>query len=385
MSNLPEQFQLDILSHRRVLNEIRMNGEISGANIARNLKLQPSTLVYILRALKKKKLVEVSRIGQQEATAGKPPTLWKLVNKAGFFIGAEVIQNEMRMSVLDFTGQICFQYIDNGNPMQPAEIAPAISRFLMEGLQKAGIRTEQVIGAGIALTGLVDRKKGIVRYSRKLDLYDFALYDALSAHLNFPIELVNDANAGALGIKWHLEGIGTHYKNAVFLTLNEKNSDIGAGLVLNNRLYEGAYGTAGEIFTNFPRLHQLIDNEKRAGNTDEIVTLKNPTLKDVIDRADKGCQSSLSILNIYCQIIQQEILRIVEFINPNIIVIGGDIADANKVIGDQIRSNVQNELANLFPIGVPAPKILFSDKGIYAVSLGATALILRKIFLMETE
>ncbi len=385
---LPEPFQLKIPSHRQILNTIRIRGEISGAELARENNLQPSTLVYILRSLKDKKLIEVSRVSNQMGSAGKPPTLWRLVANKGYIIGLEIIPNEVRATVIDFQCRIVHQEHKLGlDNIGPEKLVSSIKSFTDELLQHLNLSPDKVIGLGIALTGLVDRERGLVHFSRKLQLQNFPVEQELKNVFPWPVEVVNDANAGALGIKWQVGDDDVILQpHVVFLTLNEKTGYFGAGLILNQNLYEGAFGTAGEIFTSLPDLSGFIDKGvQKLGSQhmllERVQQKPNLDIEDVIACAKNGCQLSRFILQQYSQFIVEEILRIVQMLNPNVIVLGGDITDARDFILETIVKQVEEQLHDIFPSGVPTPDIQFSKFGIYSVSVGATALILRKIFL----
>ncbi len=384
-----DSYQLKIPSHRKVLNIIRLHKEISGAEIARLVGLQPSTLVYILRSLRQRQFIKISRIDTQQGVAGKPPTLWRLVPEKGFVIGLEVIPNEIRATVIDFACNIIYQNTSSSvQTVGKNALAQSIVSCINELIEKAKLPTEKIIGAGIALTGLVDRKNGLIRYSRKLNVQNYPIQSKLNEHFSFPLEIVNDANAGALGLKWHLGSMIWHRDHVVFLTLNEKIGYMGAGLVLSNRLFEGAQGTAGELVASIPSLHTLIEKgRQRYGDDQPIVAFEkekgNILIDDVIRLANKNCQVCHFVLRQYSQFIASEVVRSILFINPDMIVIGGDITNARELILDSILEKVKKRLQRNFPTGIAIPDIHFAESGIYSVSLGATSLMLRRIFMPD--
>lgn len=383
---LPEPYQLAIPSHRQILNTIRIQKEISGADLARLNNLQPSTLVYILRSLKAKGLIQVSRIGAQPGVAGKPPTLWQLAPDKGYIIGLEIIPNEVRATVINFQCAVVHQEHKIGlNNIGAKNLVSSTQIFTQELLEHLNLSRDEVIGVGVALTGLVDREAGVVRFSRKLELENYPIQQRLRERLGFPVEVVNDANAGALGIKWQVEDAVIIQPHVVFLTLNEKTGYFGAGLILNQNLYEGANGTAGEIGDPLPSLDEFIEvARKKVGSNHPLLALQmskgEVDIEDVIECAKKRCVLSREILEYYSQLIIEEILRIVQLLAPNVIILGGDITDARDLIYRPIVERVNARLRQSFPFGILAPEIQFSRFGIYSVSVGATALILRRIF-----
>jgi len=383
---LEKYFGLEIPSHRKILNLIRINGEISGAELARLSSLQPSTIVYILRALEEKGLIEISRIGNSSGSAGKPPTLWRLVGSTGYIIGLEVIPSELRVTVIDFSCNIIHQqHLTDIKDTDGESFLAAVVYFVENLIDRLNISKDKVIGVGVALPGLVDRKNGIIHYSRTLNLRNYPLQEKLNKKLGMPVEIVNDANAGVLGIRWHKDFFDQLPPNLVFLTLNEKIGQMGAGLILNNRLYEGAHGTAGEIFLSLPPLADIIkESANESGQTGEksfLGSREKLSISDIIRYAKEDYPVCTRVIMRYAQFLINEIFRIIEFINPDLIVIGGDITEAESLVKKHIEDQVADNLKKIYPLGVAIPKIEFSTVGIYSVSMGATALILRKIFL----
>ena len=385
MVTLPIKIMMD--SHRKILNTIRIHKEISGAELARITKYQPSTVLYILRSLEADGFIEISRIGSSLGSAGKPPTLWKLVGDRGYIIGIEVIPHEIRTTVVDFACNIVHQEIKKDiADFYGEQISSGIVKFVREIIEKLNLPKDKIIGVGVALPGLVDRKQGIVHYSRNLFLKNFPLQNVLHDLLNLPVAVANDSNAGALGIRWHSNNTENLPPNVVFLTINEKIRDIGAGLILNNQLYEGASGTAGELSSSLPIISKLIEKGKNKYGTnspvlEEYLLHGSFSISEVAKHAKKNCHFSNFILRSISKFITEEILRIIEFINPNSIVIGGDISEAEFIINDFIVPAVKKKALKIFPTaGILIPEISFSSFGIYSVSIGATALILREIF-----
>jgi len=89
----------------------------------------------------------------------------------------------------------------------------------------------------------LDANKGIIQSPPNLpEWIDIPIVKILQREFNIPIYLQNDANACALAEwKW---GNGRGCKNMIFLTFG---TGLGAGLILNGRLYNGHSGLAGEV------------------------------------------------------------------------------------------------------------------------------------------
>ncbi len=102
---------------------------------------------------------------------------------------------------------------------------------------------QKIQALGISCGGPLDVSRGLILSPPNLPGWDeIPIVEHMSRQLGIPTYLCNDANAGALA-EWKL-GAGQGCSNMAFLTFG---TGLGAGLILNGRLYEGASGFAGEI------------------------------------------------------------------------------------------------------------------------------------------
>ena len=381
---LSNSFRIKSESHKIVLNTIRQYQEISGAQLSRITKYKPSTLVYILRTLKKKGFIEISRIGKSTPVGGKPPTLWRLVANKGYVIGLEVLPHEIRTTVIDFSSTIISQNIDTfGKHTSPGEEISQLSEFIRHKITELQLPQEKIIGIGIAFTGLVDQKNGTIYFSESFGITNFNFQEILEQQLSVPVRIANDANAGALGMKWYHKGEQKLPSNIVFLTINEA-AGLGTGLILDNQLYDGTSGTAGEVMTRVPKIGVLAEQGIKkygTGQTKLDISRKDDlTIAEVAEYARNGCQISAYILETIGRILVKIFRDIIGLLNPGLIVIGGDFSFAQFIIDGYIKPHLEKECHEFFQAGLNMPQIQVSEFGIYSVSAGATALLIEEVF-----
>lgn len=126
----------------------------------------------------------------------------------------------------------------------PWHIIDDLVEMSEEVLQRAGLSLSQIDAVGVSIGGPLDSAKGIIYSPPNLPGWDeIPLKNVLSVKLEKPVFVENDANAGALA-EWQF-GAGRGSKNMVFLTAG---TGMGAGLILDNRLYRGANYLAGEVW-----------------------------------------------------------------------------------------------------------------------------------------
>lgn len=126
------------------------------------------------------------------------------------------------------------------------EVNETISNLLNETeklMQHHELTSENVKGIGISCGGPLDSKKGVILSPPNLPGWDhIEIVRLFQERLGIPTAIQNDANACALA-EWAF-GAGVGTQNMVFLTFG---TGLGAGLILNGKLYAGTNDNAGEV------------------------------------------------------------------------------------------------------------------------------------------
>lgn len=126
---------------------------------------------------------------------------------------------------------------------ETASPTETIDRLLQEAVLLASHASVPIRAAGFSCGGPLDTKAGLILSPPNLPGWDRVPIVSLISHAlgDIPTYLENDANACALA-EWQF-GAGKGTRNMIFLTFG---TGLGAGLILDGRLYEGANGNAGE-------------------------------------------------------------------------------------------------------------------------------------------
>lgn len=110
-------------------------------------------------------------------------------------------------------------------------------------LKEHAVPVKHVRGVGVSCGGPLDRTAGIVHSPPNLPGWEAVpVRSFFERALDLPVRIENDANATALA-EWRF-GAGRGVRNVVFMTIG---TGIGAGLILDGRLYHGSNDLAGEI------------------------------------------------------------------------------------------------------------------------------------------
>jgi glucokinase len=121
-----------------------------------------------------------------------------------------------------------------------------VARLVENIARQREVATERgltVTAVGVGAPGVIRMDRGIVVKSPNFpDWNNLPLKDELEGALQVPVVIENDANAAALGEQWR--GAGKGINSMILLTLG---TGVGGGIVLNNQIWQGADGMAGEI------------------------------------------------------------------------------------------------------------------------------------------
>jgi len=122
----------------------------------------------------------------------------------------------------------------------------AIEALLRDALREASERAQaqalEPVGAGLAVPGLVDPERGVIRYSANLDLRELAVAAIVREVIPLPVVVENDVRAAAWG-EWRW-GAGRGTRHMGYLSAG---TGIAAAVISGGRLYHGATSAAGEI------------------------------------------------------------------------------------------------------------------------------------------
>lgn len=371
------------LNDRLVLNLIREHETISGADLAALTGMRPSTISNILKDLAAKSLIINLGKGESTARGGKKPYLWSLNKAALYAVGIDVEIGEVAAVVLDMgsniIGRNLYKYavVSNFN-----EVIGHIHEAIANILTECNLKREHIAGLGIAVSGVVDHRNGVIRLTEVFSQRNIALLEHLQPRYDFPLVLENNANAAAMGAKWFGNNKGSANYLTVLIEIDRNVGGMGIGLVLNNELYRGATYCAGELNVRLPMLGDLLRSfrpqfDKGAILRDYKDALEAVDIYLLIEAAKQGDKIALSFFDALGHIIGKSIAKPVALINPEKIIIAGDIAEVGVHILNPLRAAITPEILNLV-----AETLQFevSEYGRDSVAIGAAALILNDLF-----
>lgn len=221
-----------------VLTTIFDHERISRAEIARKTGLTRTTVSDIVAELIAEGLVD--EVGMGESFGGKSPILLSLVEDSRFLIGLDLAQNQFRGAIVNLRGKIrsiVCPPVKDRNGDEALELVYTILDQLVHS------EFHPVVGIGVGTPGLVNSHEGVVVNAVNLDWQNLPLAELLKERYRLPVYVLNDSQAAAMGEFTYGGGLPAESN---LIVINARHG-IGAGIVINGRLFYGDGGAAGEI------------------------------------------------------------------------------------------------------------------------------------------
>ena len=221
-------------------------------------------------------------------------------------------------------------------------------------------------GIGISCGGPLDEERGVILSPPNLPGWDEVhITEELEQRFGMPAALRNDANACA--IAEHRFGAGKGSRNMVFLTFG---TGLGAGLILNGRLYSGSSGMAGEVghirladngpigygkrgsfegFCSGGGIAQLAvslaDKRSEEGVASRLHDYEKEelTARLVAELAREGDRDAISIFEECAERLGQGLSVIVDILNPDRIVIGSIYERCEELLAPKMNEVLSKE------------------------------------------
>lgn len=182
----------------------------------------------------------VSEIGVGQSQIGKNPILLSLIEDSRWLIGLELAQNQFRGAVVNLRGKIRDVVTIPVNENMGINALPLVYQILDRLIRSTN---RPLSGIGVGAPGLVNTSEGIVVDAVNLSWKDLPLTRLLEERYRLPVSIMNDCHAAAIGEKTY----GKDFQKDENLVLINVHHGIGAGIIINQEIFQGDGGFAGEI------------------------------------------------------------------------------------------------------------------------------------------
>ncbi len=315
-------------------------------------------------------------------------------------IGVDLGGTNLKLALISDKGHIIKKIsIPTSDFNSKNSLINAITENIISIYQGLGYKKANIIGVGIGVPGLVDHKKGIVKTLTNLEGWNnVELKKILEKRLGLRVFVDNDVNVITLGEYYFRKD--RNVRNFIGITLG---TGVGGGIILDGKLYRGSTGSAGEIG------HVPLNEAGPKCNCGGFACLEtyvgnNYIIRDVVARLNSGQKSEIAnMVNGDFSLITPAIISlavkkndtfsksiwrdagikigialagIINFLDVDLVVIGGGLSKAGNILFDSIRATVKERAMKIQSKNVKIePSSLNDNAGL----LGAMVLVKENI------
>jgi len=362
-----------------VLKLIREKSGISRASVVRLTHLTPPTVSRIVSQLMKKGLIwEVIR---NTKSVGRKPFSLYLNGPSYYTISVEISYSYINFGIVDLDGKIVEKLnLNTSLNISNNELINLIYKQCKSLLEK--YKGSHFLGIGVSSPGMIDSERGIILSVPNFEnIANLKVKEELQKLLKLPVLIANDANAEALGEKYFGEG-----KEAKDFVLLHIGFGIGAGIVMDSKLFHGNFGVSGEIghvSINYVNGKLCVCGnrgcvELYAGvkeiikNCSSVANKKYSDLGEIAFDIEHGNEKVKRVVEEDGRLIGEVLISIVNLLAPMKIIISGQVVSFGKYFLEAIKNVIDEKSYYRFGENI---QVLFSKLGDDAGIVGAMTVV----------
>lgn len=311
-----------------------------------------------------------------------------------YYLGIDIGGTNLSVGVVDENYRVIGRGSRRSHVPRPIdEFCDDIAAAALDAVADAGLTLADFETCGIGCPGVINSKTGIVEYSNNLHYSNIPLSEMISKRLSgLKTYIDNDANAAALGEV--LAGAAKGAGSALVITIG---TGIGGGIIVDNKIYSGCNGVAGEIGHTLLVKNGNLCTCGRHGCFEtyaSAIALKKQTAQAMRDNPDSlmwtlvdapekvsgrtpfeamrmGDKAAAAVVEQYFDYLADGITDIINILQPEVVCLGGGISKE----GDALLGPLDKLIAERrFCRGnVPQPRLvcaqLANDAGIIGAAL----------------
>lgn len=299
-----------------------------------------------------------------------------MMRQTGHCFAADLGGTKLAAAIADAQGRILAELTEPTDPRGAAHVAEQIASCADKLARTVGIDVSRAAHVMVGVPGAIDPRTGLVSLTPNISGLDtFDVLGFLRRRFGPDVAIENDVNLAMLGE--HALGCASHCRNAAFLSLG---TGAGLGLMIDDKLFRGAHGMAGEIAdlpvgrdptsqhpvaaANFELevgSHAIVDRYRRRGGTAAA------TVRDVFKLLEEGDEVAGSVLDTTARWVALAVATLQSLLDLDLIVFGGSIG-----VRPELYERVQRALPAFFsrPISI-APSQLGDRAGLIGAAWAA--------------
>ena len=368
------QTSLREANRARIVNAIKKHGGLTQVELSGVTGLSPATVSNIVKELSGAGVLHTSPTTQ----SGRRARQVTLAHALGLVVGVHFSTRHMRIALADVAHTVVAEHhLPLAKDHRADNELDRTALLIADMLDTLQASMSEVLAVGIALTAPVDRATGTTARSGILRGWDgIPVAEVMQRRLKRSVFVDNAANLAALA---ELRmGASRGKQDSIYIDIGD---GIGAGLIINGRIFRGHNGSAGEfghttIVENGPlcRCGNRGCLEAIAGGYAILEGLKsthgNLKLNDVVTKAMSGDPGAIRAIADAGKHIGIAAANLSNLVDPERLVVGGELSRAGEILLGPIRHAMER---SVIVDQLLMPDVVQGQLGVRAATLGAVA------------
>lgn len=281
------------------------------------------------------------------------------------YVGIDLGGTNIAAGLVNEEGKILAKKsIPTGAQRSAEAIIADMAKVAIDVVTENGYTMDDIGSVGIGSPGAIDKSKGELVYANNLPFIHTPMRDEMQKYINKPIYIENDANCAAWAEA--MAGGTKGIQDSVAITLG---TGVGGGIVVNGKLYSGFNFIGGELghmvisvdgepcscgrkgcWEAYASATALIRQTKEAAEADKDSKMWDYYKKDgkfsgrtAFAAARDGDKAAQTVVDNYVKYVGSGLANIVNIFQPEVIVVGGGVANEGDALMNPVREYVNNE------------------------------------------
>ncbi len=228
-----------------ILFSLLRDNMLSRVELAEKLSLSNTTITNLTAELLEEEIIIEEQIEATEKRkpVGRPRRMLRLIPNARYAVGVHIGVGIFRVAITNLFAEIIYSQMTEFDLSTSAdEVIQTIIEHIEQSISKSKVDHDRIIGVGVGASGLVNYMTGVNVLAPRLGWKDVPIQSLLESQLNLPVCVDNNVRSMALGEAFF--GTGRDVSSLAFVY---GRIGVGAGFVVDGRLFRGSNAGAGEI------------------------------------------------------------------------------------------------------------------------------------------
>lgn len=348
-----------------IINHFMENGNDTIAELSKELDLSVPTVTKFITELKDQELI--AEFGKVHTPGGRHPIVYGLNPTSAYFVGADMSRHHIHLALMDFTGNIVKHQMNIPYTYEnTSESLDQLCAHIQGFIDRSEEYKNKIFNINVNISGRVNPESGYSYSSFYFN--EIPLAETLTKKLNYNVGIDNDTRAMAFGE--YMRGVVEGEKDVIFVNISW---GLGIGIIIDGKPYYGRSGFSGE-FGHFPifeneilchcgkkgcleteasgsAIHRAVLERIAKGEstvlTEQVKDLSKLTLTDVIKATIMEDPLCIEIVEEVGNTLGKYIAGLINIFNPELVVIGGRVAETEGFIMLPIRNSIKKYSLNL--------------------------------------